>query len=148
VDIRPVNGPGPPTTTGRFHTPPDPRPLFNSATRTNSGKRHLTRTPTRMHPFSAEVTFGAESYEDCMRQFLFVDVRFKDFRKATIPKFDSSKNDSFVHWFKLFCSTCLQWGVSGEAEEQNQKQSLHLRNHPHAARVEQMGEEGRHLVET
>jgi hypothetical protein len=111
VDTRPVNGPGPPTTTGRLHTPPDPRPLFNSATRTNSGERHLTRTPTRMHPFSAEVTFGAESYQDYMSQFMFGDVKFKDFRKATIPKFDSSKNDSFVHWFKLLCSTCLQWGV-------------------------------------
>ena len=35
VDTRPVNGPSPSTTTGRFHTPTDPRPLFNSATRTN-----------------------------------------------------------------------------------------------------------------
>ncbi len=49
-----------------------------------------------MHPFSAEVTFGAESYQDYMSQFMFGVVKFKDFRKATIPKFDSSKNDSFV----------------------------------------------------
>jgi hypothetical protein len=78
-----------------------------------------------MHPFSAEVTFGAESYEDYMSQFMFGDVRFKDFRKATIPKFDSSKNDSFVHWFKLFCSTCLQWGVWCPTYESAQEDSIH-----------------------
>jgi hypothetical protein len=105
--------------------PDNPRPLFNSATRTNSGERHLTRTPTRMHPFSAEVTFGAESYQDYMSQFMFGDVKFKDFRKATIPKFDSSKNDSFVHWFKLFCSTCLQWGVWCPPYESAQEDSIH-----------------------
>jgi hypothetical protein len=72
VGTRQVNGPGPPIATGRYHTPTDHVcPLFNSATRTNSGERHLTRTPTRMHPFSAEVTFGAESYEDYMSQIHF-----------------------------------------------------------------------------
>ncbi|KAI2504149.1 hypothetical protein MHU86_10263 [Fragilaria crotonensis] len=94
----------------RFQSPPDavpPRPLFNSAATNRTGT--LTRTPTRMHPFSAEVTFGAESFEDYMCQFMCGEVKFKDFRKASIPKFDSSKNDSFVHWYKLFCSTCLQW---------------------------------------
>jgi hypothetical protein len=64
-----------------------------------------------MHPFSAEETFGAESFEDYMCQFMCGDVKFEDFRKASIPKFDLSRNDSFVHWYKLFCSTCLQWGV-------------------------------------
>ncbi len=34
--------------------------------------------------------------------------RTKDVRKAIIPKFDSSKQDLFVHWYKLFCST---WAV-------------------------------------
>ncbi|KAI2492878.1 hypothetical protein MHU86_21657 [Fragilaria crotonensis] len=47
-------------------------------------------TPTRMHPFSAEVTFGAESFEDYMSQFMCGEVKFKDFRKASIPKFDST----------------------------------------------------------
>ncbi len=61
-----------------------------------------------MHPFSAEVTFGAESFEDYMCQFMCGEVKFKDFRKASILKFVSSKNDFFVHWCKLFCSTCLQ----------------------------------------
>jgi hypothetical protein len=64
-----------------------------------------------MHPFSAEVTFGAKSFEDYMCQFMCGEVKFKDFRKASIQKFVSSKNNSFVHWYKLFCSTCLQCGV-------------------------------------
>ena len=115
VDVENTTGYGMPQ--GRYHTPQDPfngpgapreptaRPLFNSATtnRTNA----LTRTPTRNHPFSAEVTFGAESFEEYMSQFMYAEVKFKDFRKATIPKFDSAKQDSFVHWYKLFCSTCL-----------------------------------------
>ncbi|KAI2495081.1 hypothetical protein MHU86_19436 [Fragilaria crotonensis] len=110
VDTRPTGGHGPPMAADRFQSPPDavpPRPLFNSAATNRTGT--LTRTPTRMHPFSAEVTFGAESFEDYMCQFMCGEVKFKDFRKASIPKFDSSKNDSFVHWYKLFCSTCLQW---------------------------------------
>jgi hypothetical protein len=78
-----------------------------------------------MHPFSAEVTFGAESYEEYMCQFMYGEVKFKDFRKANIPRFDSSKNDSFVHWFKLFCSTCLQWGVWCPPYESAQEDSIH-----------------------
>jgi hypothetical protein len=78
-----------------------------------------------MHPFSAEVTFGAESFEDYMCQFMCGDVKFKDFRKANIPKFDSSRNDSFVHWYKLFCSTCLQWGVWCPPYESAQEDSIH-----------------------
>ncbi|KAI2511192.1 hypothetical protein MHU86_3157 [Fragilaria crotonensis] len=78
-----------------------------------------------MHPFSAEVTFGAESFEDYMCQFMCGEVKFKDFRKASIPKFDSSKNDSFVHWYKLFCSTCLQWGVWCPPYESAQEDSIH-----------------------
>ncbi|KAI2505294.1 hypothetical protein MHU86_9094 [Fragilaria crotonensis] len=46
-------------------------------------------------------------------------------RKASIPKFDSSKNDSFVHWYKLFCSTCLQWGVWCPPYESAQEDSIH-----------------------
>ncbi|KAI2499359.1 hypothetical protein MHU86_15141 [Fragilaria crotonensis] len=62
VDTRPTGGHGPPMAADRFQSPPDavpPRPLFNSAATNRTGT--LTRTPTRMHPFSAEVTFGAES---------------------------------------------------------------------------------------
>lgn len=69
------------------------------------------RTPTRSHPYSDEVTFGAETFQEYMSQFQFSEVKYKDFRKAVIPKFDASKNDSFVHWYKLLVSTCLQWGV-------------------------------------
>jgi hypothetical protein len=127
VDMRPPDGYGPPTAAGRFRSPTDPvlpRPLFDSATTERTGGA-LTRTPTRMHPFSAEVTFGAESFEDYMCQFMCGDVKFKDFRKASIPKFDSSKNDSFVHWYKLFCSTCLQWGVWCPPYESAQEDSIH-----------------------
>jgi hypothetical protein len=46
-----------------------------------------------------------------MSQFMYAEVKFKDFRKVTIPKFDSTKQDSFVHRYKSFCSTWLQWGV-------------------------------------
>ena len=60
-----------------------------------------------------------------MCQFMCDDVKFKDFRKASIPKFDSSKNDSFVHWYKLFCSTCLQWGVWCPPYESAQEDSIH-----------------------
>jgi hypothetical protein len=71
------------------------------------------------------VTFGAESFEDYMCQFMCGEVKFKDFRKANIPKFDSSKNDSFVHWYKLFCSTCLQWGVWCPPYESAEEDSIH-----------------------
>jgi hypothetical protein len=126
VDARPTGGHGPPVAAGRFQSPPDnapPRPLFDSATTARTGT--LTRTPTRMHPFSAEVTFGAESFEDYMCQFMCTEVKFKDFRKASIPRFDASKNDSFVHWYKLFCSTCLQWGVWCPLYESAQEDSIH-----------------------
>ncbi|KAI2509024.1 hypothetical protein MHU86_5400 [Fragilaria crotonensis] len=69
------------------------------------------RSPTKNHPYTDEVTFGAETFKDYMTQFQSTDVKFKDFRKITLPKFDSSKNDSFVHWYKLLVSTCLQYGV-------------------------------------
>ena len=91
------------------------------------GRTPLVRTPTRLHPYSAEVTFGAESFEDYMSQFMSSEIRFKDFRKAEIPKFDSSKNESFVHWYKLFCSTCLQWGIWCTPYESA------LEDHPHGA---------------
>jgi hypothetical protein len=39
------------------------------------------------------------------------EVKYKEFHKTTFQKFDSSRQDSFIHWYKLFCSTCLQWGL-------------------------------------
>ncbi len=60
-----------------------------------------------------------------MCQFMCGDVKFKDFCKASIPKFDLSKNDSFVHWYKMFCSTCLQWGVWCPPYESAQEDSIH-----------------------
>jgi hypothetical protein len=123
IDTRATGGHKPPTTARRFYSPPDHaplRPVFNSAVRPRTGGT-LTRTPTRMHPYSAdEVTFGAETYEDCMGQFMFGEVKFKDFWKAQIPKFDS-----FVHWYKLFCSKCLQWVVWCPPYESAKEDAIH-----------------------
>jgi hypothetical protein len=77
----------------------------------NLGRTPRGRMPTKSHPYIDEVSFGAETFEDYMLQFLCAEVKFKDFWKITLPKFDSSKNDSFVHWYKLLVSTCLQYGV-------------------------------------
>ena len=80
----------------RGEAPPQPRrgSLFDSDPNvTRRSSVPLVRTPTRLNPFSAEVTFGAETFEDYMSQFMFSEVRFKDFRKAVIPKFDSSRNE-------------------------------------------------------
>ena len=46
----------------------------------------------------APITYGAESFEDYMRQFMSSEVRYKDFRKTIVQKFDSSRQDSFIHW--------------------------------------------------
>ena len=51
--------------------------------------------------------------------------KYKDFRKAVIPKFDAGKNDSFVHWYKLLVSTCLQWGVWCPPYESVQEDNFH-----------------------
>ena len=59
----------------------------------------------------APITNGAESFEDYMRQFMSSEVRYKDFRKTVVQKFYSSRQDSFIHRNKLFCSTCLLWGL-------------------------------------
>ena len=91
----------------QLHRPPA-RATFDSGTSTT--QTALVCTPTRNHPFSAEVTFGAETFEEYMTQFMYAEVKFKDFQKANIPRFDSQKQDLFVHWYMFFCSTCLQWG--------------------------------------
>ncbi|KAI2491619.1 hypothetical protein MHU86_22936 [Fragilaria crotonensis] len=129
VDIGTAHDRGTPS--ARYRTPTDDAPPPSAAARTmfDSGttarSRALVRTPTRNHPFSAEVTFGAETFEEYMTQFMYAEVKFKDFRKAVIPKFDSQRQDSFVHWYKLFCSTCLQWGVWCPPYESAQEDMVH-----------------------
>ena len=56
---------------------------------------------------------------------MYSEVRFKDFRKAIIPKFDSGRNESFVHWNKLLCSICLQWGIWCPPYESAQEDNIH-----------------------
>ena len=85
----------------------------------------MLRTPTQAHPFIEEVSFGAETFEDYMSQFQYSEVKYKDFRKVVIPKFDASKNDSFVHWYKLLVSTCLQWGVWCPPYESVQEENIY-----------------------
>ena len=60
-----------------------------------------------------------------MSQFQYSEVKYKDFRKVVIPKFDASKNDSFVHWYKLLVSTCLQWGVWCPPYESVQEENIY-----------------------
>jgi Reverse transcriptase (RNA-dependent DNA polymerase) len=74
-------------------------------------RTHFTNRSGRTVTSHADLTYGAETFEDYMQQFMMTEVKYKDFRKATIHKFDSAKQDSFIHWFKLFCATCLQWGI-------------------------------------
>jgi hypothetical protein len=66
------------------------------------------QSPSTSH---ANQTYGAETFEDYMQQFMSTKVHYKDFQKAPLHKFDSSKQESFIHWYKLFCTTCLQWGI-------------------------------------
>ncbi len=73
----------------------------------------------------APITYGAESFEDYMRQFMSSEVRNKDFRKTNVQKFDSSRQDSFIHWYKLFCSTCLQWGLWCPPYESVEQDNIH-----------------------
>ena len=74
-------------------------------------RTQYTHTSGRTMNSHAPITSGAESFEDYMRQFMSSEVRYKDFRKTIVPKFDSARQDSFIHWYKLFCATCLQWGL-------------------------------------
>ena len=61
----------------------------------------LTCTPTRMHPFSAEVTFSAKSFEDYTCTFMWGEVIIKEFHKARYPKTDFFKNNLLLHWFEV-----------------------------------------------
>jgi Reverse transcriptase (RNA-dependent DNA polymerase)/GAG-pre-integrase domain len=74
-------------------------------------RTQYTQRSNRTHTSHADLTYGAETFQDYMQQFMSTEVKYKDFRKTTIHKYDSSKQDSFIHWYKLFCATCLQWGI-------------------------------------
>ena len=67
--------------------------------------QHSGRTTTSA---STTLRYGSKTFEEYMQQFMLSEVRYKDFRKASFQKFDSSQQDSFIHWYKLFCATCLQ----------------------------------------
>ena len=69
--------------------------------------------------------YGSESFEEYMQQFMSSEVKYKDFRKATFQKFDSGRQDSFVHWYKLFCATCLQWGLWCPPYESVEEDNIH-----------------------
>ncbi|KAI2507364.1 Reverse transcriptase (RNA-dependent DNA polymerase) [Fragilaria crotonensis] len=60
-----------------------------------------------------------------MRQFTSSEVRYKDFRKTIVPKLDSARQDSFIHWYKLFCATCLQWGLWCPPYESVEQDNIH-----------------------
>jgi hypothetical protein len=69
--------------------------------------------------------YGSESFEEYMQQFMSSEVRYKDFRKATFQKFESSRQDSFIHWYKLFCATSLQWGLWCPPYESVEEDNIH-----------------------
>ena len=73
----------------------------------------------------APITYGAESFEDYMRQFMSSEVRYKDFQKTIVQKYDSSRQDSFIHWYKLFCAYCLQWGLWCPPYESIEQDNIH-----------------------
>jgi hypothetical protein len=73
----------------------------------------------------APIIYAAESFEDYMQQFMLSEVRYKDFHKTIVQKFDSSHQDSFIHWYKLFCSTCLQWGIWCPPYESVEQDNIH-----------------------
>jgi hypothetical protein len=59
-----------------------------------------------------------------MSQFQGSEIKYKDFKKSKISKFDP-KTDSFIHWYKLFCTTCLQWGIWCPPYESTKKDHIH-----------------------
>ena len=48
----------------------------------------------------APITYDAESFEDYMRQFMSSEVKYKDFRETVVQKYDSLRQDSFIHLYK------------------------------------------------
>lgn len=59
-----------------------------------------------------------------MSQFQGSEIKYKDFKKAKIAKFDP-KTDSFIHWYKLFCTTGLQWGIWCPPYESTKADHIH-----------------------
>jgi hypothetical protein len=69
--------------------------------------------------------YGSESFEEYMQQFMSSEVRYKDFRKATFQRYDSGRQESFIQWYKLFCATCLQWGLWCPPYESVEEDNIH-----------------------
>ena len=84
--------------------------------------QHVSARTMNSH---APITYGAESFEDYMRQFMSSEVRYKDFQKTIVQRYDSSRQDSFIHWYKLFCATCLQWGLWCPPYESVEQDNVH-----------------------
>jgi hypothetical protein len=106
---------------------PEHRALFQQVRNTGTPRTQTTHLSGRTAT-SATTTlrYGSESFEDeYMQQFMSSEVCYKDFRKATFQKFDSSRQDSFIHWYKLFCATCLQWGLWCPPYESVEEDNVH-----------------------
>ena len=102
------------------------RNLFQDRNATGTPRTHVTNISGRtMTSATSTLRYGSESFEEYMQQFMSSEVRYKDFRKATIQKFDSSRQDSFIHWYKLFCATCLQWGLWCPPYESVEEDNVH-----------------------
>jgi len=84
---------------------------------------HQSGRTSTSHPTT--LRYGSETFEDYMQQFMSSEVKYKDFRKATFQKFDSGRQDSFIHWYKLFCATCLQWGLWCPPYESVEEDNIH-----------------------
>ena len=105
---------------------PEHRTLFQSERNTGTPRTQTTHLSGRTaNSATTTLRYGSESFEEYMQQFMSSEVRYKDFRKATFLKFDSSRQDSFIHWYKLFCATCLQWGLWCPPYESVEEDNVH-----------------------
>ncbi|KAI2501346.1 retrotransposon [Fragilaria crotonensis] len=104
---------------------PEQRTLFQDRN-TGTPRTHTTNLSGRTATSATTILrYGSESFEEYMQQFMSSEVRYKDFRKAAFQRFDSSRQDSFIHWYKLFCATCLQWGIWCPPYESVQEDNVH-----------------------
>lgn len=104
---------------------PEHRTLFQDRN-TGTPRTHTTNLSGRTATSATTIIrYGSESFEEYMQQFMSSEVRYKDFRKAAFQRFDSSRQDSFIHWYKLFCATCLQWGIWCPPYESVQEDNVH-----------------------
>ncbi|KAI2495399.1 hypothetical protein MHU86_19113 [Fragilaria crotonensis] len=102
---------------------PEQRTLFQDRN-TGTPRTHTTNLSGRTATSATTILrYGSESFEEYMQQFM--SLRYKDFRKAAFQRFDSSCQDSFIHWYKLFCATCLQWGIWCPPYESVQEDNVH-----------------------